>query len=84
MLLGVPVIATLVGGTPTILQNNIEGSMVQDGDPIALAGTIKELAGSPEKQRTFSANARQKATARHNPKSVVERLMVIYNSIINS
>ena len=39
MLLGMPVIATYAGGTPSILSDKNEGLLVQDGDPYALAGS---------------------------------------------
>jgi glycosyltransferase involved in cell wall biosynthesis len=84
MITGIPVIATYAGGTPSILLNNEEGILVQDGDPYALAGAILNLNDSPQTMMTFSDNARQKALSRHNPESVVKELIGIYINVIDS
>jgi glycosyltransferase involved in cell wall biosynthesis len=84
MILGVPVIATYAGGTDSILQNDIEGVLVQDGDPYVLAGALLDLAGSPEKINFFSANARRKALLRHDPTTVKNNLLRIYDSVLKS
>ena len=84
LLMGVPVIATYAGGTPSIIQNGVDGLLVQDGDPYFLAGTILELHNYPERSVLFSRNARKKAISRHNQSAVLENILIIYKSIINS
>jgi glycosyltransferase involved in cell wall biosynthesis len=84
MMIGIPVIATRAGGTPSILISGEEGILVQDGDPYVLAGAILDLASSGEKQIKFSANARTKAIQRHNSDTILKNLIEIYKSIINS
>jgi glycosyltransferase involved in cell wall biosynthesis len=83
MLLGLPVIATYAGGTPSIVQNRVDGLLVQDGDPYVLAGAIKELSEYPEKSGLYSRNARQKALLRHNQSTILENMVSIYKSVIN-
>jgi glycosyltransferase involved in cell wall biosynthesis len=84
MILGVPVIATYAGGTPSIIQNETEGLLIQDGDPYSLAGAIKELLSSPENMILFSENARRKALSRHNTNTVSDRIISIYSDILRS
>jgi glycosyltransferase involved in cell wall biosynthesis len=44
MAAGLPVVATAVGGTPTVVRDGIEGRLVPAGDPTALADALVELA----------------------------------------
>jgi glycosyltransferase involved in cell wall biosynthesis len=82
MLLGMPIIATNVGGTPSIMKDNIDGLMVQDGDPYALTGAILELLENKELAIQLATNARKRAVIRHNPEVVCNDLMNIYKTII--
>lgn len=82
MLMGVPTIATYAGGTPSIIENNMEGILVQDGDPYAMAGAIIEMIDNPKKCDTFSTNSKLKAKARHNPEEILTKTIAIYKAII--
>jgi glycosyltransferase involved in cell wall biosynthesis len=84
MLIGTPVIATYAGGTSTIVQNGSEGILVQDGDHYVLAGAIMELIQSPGQMRVYSENARKRALERHNPQTVVSRILDIYQDVLKS
>lgn len=83
MAIGLPVIATSVGGTSSILTDNSEGILVQDGDPYALAGAIIELWDNKSLQIQFSINSRTKAFVRHDPKRIVNDLKQIYKEVIH-
>lgn len=83
MLVGVPVIATYAGGTPSIV-NDDEGILVQDGDPFALAGAIVELLSSPQQMLKLSQNARRKALTRHDPEKVIRQVLHIYKKILEA
>lgn len=83
MLTGMPVIATYAGGTPSLLIDNKEGLLVQDGDPYALAGAILELAENPSSASLLGRNARKRALERHNPQKVVDDLLGIYAVVLS-
>lgn len=82
MLLGMPVISTYAGGTPSIITDKQEGLLVQDGDPYALGGAILELIRNTEHAKLLGENARNKALVRHNPQKIVNNIMSIYSSIL--
>lgn len=82
MMLGMPVITTYAGGTPSLIQNKKEGLLVQDGDPYALAGAIVELINNKKYASDLGANARSRALARHDKERTVQNVLTIYNSII--
>ena len=82
MLAGVPVIASFVGGTGSLLQDGIHGVLVQDGDPYALAGAMREVLERPEKHAAMAAEARRLAQRRHDPASIVRSMLERYREII--
>jgi glycosyltransferase involved in cell wall biosynthesis len=83
MLIGMPVIATYAGGTPSILIDKKEGLLVQDGDPYALAGAILELIRNREFAYRLGADARIKSLIRNDPEKIVNDLLTNYSSILS-
>ena len=81
MLLGMPVIATFTGGTPSIIKNKTEGLLVQDGDPYSLAGAIIEMKNNDNLAISFGKEARKEALRRHDKNKIINDLMNIYQSI---
>lgn len=85
MLLGMPVVATAVGGTPTMLRDGTEGWLVQEGEPYALAGLLMTLMAQPiETLAPRGECARAKALVRHDPDKVCQQLLTIYQDIRSS
>ena len=82
MLLGMPVIATYAGGTPSIIQNGENGILVQSGDPFVLTGAILEILENHDFAIQLGENARKKSLLRHDPKVVSLDLLDIYNHIL--
>jgi glycosyltransferase involved in cell wall biosynthesis len=82
MLLGMPVISTYAGGTPSILADKKEGLLVQDGDPYALGGAIIELYRNRELSKSLGENARIKALSRNDPQKIVDDVLNIYLSVL--
>jgi glycosyltransferase involved in cell wall biosynthesis len=82
MLLGMPVIATAVGGTSSLITDNDTGILVQDGDAHALAGAITELMNDPSKSKTMAGRAKKIARERHQHQKVTFQLINNYRSIL--
>ena len=82
MCIGMPVIATFAGGTESMLENNLEGILVQDGDPFSLAGAIYEISKNPAKAISFGENARNRALKRHDENKVATELHSLYKQIL--
>lgn len=57
MSLGLPVVATAVGGTPEVVRHGENGLAIQPGDADSLYEALRELASSPENRHKFVANA---------------------------
>jgi len=83
LILGVPCIATNAGGTASLMDDNKEGVLIQDGDPYAMAGAILELKENYTAAIQFGANARKRALLRHDQVKITEDLLAIYADILH-
>lgn len=83
MIYGMPIICTNVGGVSSLIENNKEGVLLQDGDPFALAGAIIEVNENYDVYLNYGIEARKRAIIRHNPNATVENLINIYSTIKN-
>ena len=81
--LGVPVIATNVGGIPSLVKDGETGLLVPANAPYDLSAKIKMLLANPQLQLTLSENACRKAHDRHNPETIKATLIKIYHYILN-
>ena len=77
-ILGVPVVATNVGGIPSLFPPEQKSRLVPANDPFSMAFRIREALAAPE---SFTAD-RDACRARHDPAAVSEKLMEIYRNIL--
>jgi glycosyltransferase involved in cell wall biosynthesis len=84
LILGVPCIATNAGGTASLMNDNKEGILIQDGDPYAMAGAILELKENYAAAIRFGANARKRALVRHDQAKITDDLIAIYCDILQN
>lgn len=82
MALGMPVIATNVGGINSLITNNIDGILVQEGEPYTLAAAIINLINNYENAKLLGTNARKRSALRHDPDQIVKQLINIYETIL--
>jgi glycosyltransferase involved in cell wall biosynthesis len=83
MLLGMPVIATAVGGVLSMLNDKQEGILIQDGDPYSMAGAVLELIANRNYAKKLGLNARSKAMEKHDPDKIANQLMTAYFSVLS-
>jgi glycosyltransferase involved in cell wall biosynthesis len=81
MILGMPVIATFVGGTDSMLEHEKEGILYQDGDSYALAAYIVYMRDNFENAAAMGKKARERALKRHDKQQIVNDLLTIYKKI---
>lgn len=84
MLLGMPCVATCVGGVSTFIRNNKNGFLVQPGDSFSVAACVVEVISNPMKAQALGAVARDDALRRHNSSRVVTELLSAYREIVSS
>lgn len=80
--LGMPIIATYVGGIPSLIENGKEGILVPANDPFTLAGKIMVLSKDEQTCVAMGEASRKRAMARHNSNTIYSDLIACYNDII--
>jgi len=83
MLLGMPVIATHVGGIPSLIEHNFNGLLYNSYDPFELAGTIIENANNHLELKRLGNNARITATKRHDATTIISTIIKTYASVLS-
>jgi glycosyltransferase involved in cell wall biosynthesis len=83
MLIGMPCIATQVGGIPTLVRDGVDGLLYHDRDPYILAEKIIKLIDDNELSFRLGAQARKTALQRHDRQKIADRTVEIYRSILS-
>lgn len=82
-LIGIPVLATNVGGIPSLVKDGETGFLFPANDPYMLANLIKTIVNDVSLSEKISSAEISVAKARHNPDSIKTTLLNVYNYILN-
>lgn len=83
-LLGVPSVASYVGGVIDRIDHGFDGFLYQHDAPYMLAHYVCEIFANDQLALKLSANARQRALKTHDKVTNTNRLLQIYNEILNA
>ena len=83
MILGVPSIATYVGGVPSIIRDGETGWLVPDSECFQLAYLISTLYLDRNHMECISKESRNTALKRHNPSLIIRQLKDAYQDILS-
>ena len=84
MAMGLPVVATAVGGTPEVIGDGQTGLLVATDDPSAIAAAITRLLDDPATAARLGAAARQTVEEKFGAKSMVRQLEAVYAAVASS
>jgi glycosyltransferase involved in cell wall biosynthesis len=84
MVSGMPVVATAVGGIPSLVDDGRSGRLVAPGDPKQLAAVLAELLADSGKRAALGREAQMVARQRHLPETVAEQTMRVYKEILDN
>ncbi len=84
MLLGVPVIATSVGGVPDVIDHGQTGLLVQPNSAVALAEAMKKMVRSASLRRQLSIEAKQRVERDFSPKRQRDLLEMLYKTMLGA
>ena len=82
MAVGVPVIATNVGGIPEIITDEKYGVLVPAENPQALADAISDLIMHPEKRKSMSEEERKHVEITFTNQIMANKYMAIYSQLV--
>jgi glycosyltransferase involved in cell wall biosynthesis len=75
---GLPVVATRVSGCLEVIEDGVNGRLVEPGDSEALARAILELARQPEERRRLGDAARNTVAEKYSLEAMLKRLEGLY------
>ena len=81
--IGIPVLATNVGGIPSLVKDGETGFLFPANDPYMLANLIKMVVNDVALSEKISSAEISVAKTRHNPDSIKTTLLNVYNYILN-
>ncbi len=83
MELGLPVVASNVGGIPDVVVDGVSGILVPEKNPEALASAYKRLATDPELLKQLLTGAQKRIAECFTWGKIVERQIAVYEKIKN-
>ncbi|MDP3791611.1 MAG: glycosyltransferase [Candidatus Omnitrophota bacterium] len=81
MFSGKAVIATNVGGVPEIIENRLNGLLIPEKDPEAIADAIDYILSNPDKAGELGSNARSRVCERFSLSAMVKKYESVYGKI---
>ena len=82
MELGLPIVASNVGGIPDVVIDGVSGILVPEKDPQALASAYKRLASNPELISQLLAGSQKRIAECFTWDGIIERQIAVYNKVL--
>lgn len=82
MTVGTPVVATSVGGVPSVIRNDDTGVLVPSGEPEVLADAVIEILDDPERAARLAQRAQTLAIAEHGIEGMVAATEAVYRDVL--
>jgi glycosyltransferase involved in cell wall biosynthesis len=82
MALGLPVIASRIGGLPEIVDECVTGSLFEPGNPVALIRELRRLWDDPQLCNRMGRAGQQKVIREYNEEVYFHNLMSVYQTAI--
>lgn len=80
-MMSLPVVATFVGGIPSLVKDGEDGFLIPANDPYQAACHIEKLANDKELNITMGEKARDKTMKRHVKQEIVKQILAVYYSV---
>ncbi|MBK6725191.1 MAG: glycosyltransferase family 4 protein [Acidobacteria bacterium] len=75
---GRPVIATKVGGASEVVENNVNGILIEPDDPDAITASVLELASNSDRRKALAVAGMNSVRERFSAATMVERHLGLY------
>lgn len=84
MALGLPVIATAVGGLPEMVEDGVTGRLVPIGNADALAGAFTELAADPALRQRMGEAAKARVAREYSVERMLDEYEAAFRQVVGS
>ncbi|WP_173475011.1 glycosyltransferase [Fibrobacter succinogenes] len=84
MELGLPIVASNVGGIPDVVIDGESGILVPEKNPVALADAFKRLAADPSLTEHLLAGARKRISECFTWDGIIKRQVEVYKRVVDS
>jgi glycosyltransferase involved in cell wall biosynthesis len=81
MATGLPCIVTNVGGNPDIIEDGVEGYLVEPGDYMTIARHLRYIIDKPTLRRKMGRAARAKAVAQFSVETMIDKYRKLFENI---
>lgn len=81
-ILGLPTVATNVGGISSLVTDDVDGYLIPTNDPYQAAYCIEKLALNLTLNKEMGEKAKIKALKRHNSENVSRQIMTVYQEVM--
>ena len=79
---GVPVVASRIGGIPEVVHDGVTGLLAEPGDPAALARGILAVLADPDAAARRARAARRMVEERFSHEATITRLLALYDELL--
>jgi glycosyltransferase involved in cell wall biosynthesis len=83
MAIGLPVVATAVGGTPEVVVDGVTGLLVPPHDSVALAQAITRLLNDPDLRRAMGQAGRERVEKHFSVEQMVRQTEALYEELLS-
>ncbi len=82
--LGVPIVATKIGGIPEIVTDGVDGILIPPADSEAIAETVADLINHPEKLKSLANTGQQKVIERFEFEDMTRKYEAVYENLMKN
>ncbi|QAT16405.1 glycosyl transferase [Candidatus Velamenicoccus archaeovorus] len=79
---GVPVVASRVGGIPTVIEDGVTGLLVSPGDPPAIAAAVEKLLEDRSLVEAIASRAQKRVAEAFTLDSMTQKTQAVYQSVL--
>lgn len=83
MLFSKPIVATVVGGVPEVVEDGVTGKMVSAGNASDLADAIADVMTNPGLMAEYGTRGRKKVLEEFSPQVRAQKMIAVYDAILS-
>lgn len=80
---GVPVVATRIGGVPSLVEDGVTGWLVAPSTPGEIAAAVGRYLENPESARTIARQAAERVRERFSLDKMVDEVLTVYGEVVS-